>query len=114
MVAEQAPTPKAQAKTEQMPSSEQQPMQDNNKAVQIAEQTDTEQTSAEQVATEPHPDNDIDQSDQTTQPEQPVAMKVLSESLSKNPRFFTGVMFFVWVFSTLVFLSVTAGYMATR
>ncbi|KAI9130905.1 hypothetical protein [Acaryochloris sp. CCMEE 5410] len=36
------------------------------------------------------------------------------QSSPEGPRFSSGVLFFLWVFCTLVFLSIAAGYIATR
>lgn len=36
------------------------------------------------------------------------------QSAPEGPRFSSGVLFFLWVFCTLVFLSIAAGYIATR
>lgn len=37
-----------------------------------------------------------------------------TQSSPEQPRFSSGVLFFLWVFCTLVFLSITAGYIATH
>lgn len=46
------------------------------------------------------PENEMKENQQRSSPEQ--------------PRFFSGVLFFSWIFCTLVFLSITAGYIATH
>lgn len=46
--------------------------------------------------------------------EESLTPKVVNNSALEKPRFFPGVIFFVWVFSTLVFLSITAGYLAAH
>ncbi|WP_299488691.1 hypothetical protein [Acaryochloris sp. IP29b_bin.137] len=44
----------------------------------------------------------------------PTGVEHQSQSSLGQPRFSSGVLFFLWVFCTLVFLSITAGYIATR
>lgn len=67
---------------------------------------------SEQIAatvTKPYTQNDPNQFTEHSS-----TSKAVSNSASEKPRFFSGVIFFVWIFSTLVFLSITAGYVAAH
>lgn len=75
----------------------------------------TVKTTEPAVATETRPeDNKPGQAAPPPQPEQPIAPEAQQKSSPEKPRFFSGVLFFLWVFCTLVFLSITAGYIATH
>ncbi|WP_299413102.1 hypothetical protein [Acaryochloris sp. IP29b_bin.148] len=47
-------------------------------------------------------------------PEPEIPTAAVTQALPEEPRFVIGAMFFLWVFCTLVFLSITAGYVAAQ
>lgn len=94
MTEEQTVTANTQVASEQKVDTEQQ-----------ANDSATVQTEEQAVAPASSPEPAIP-------PEQTVATEAQPQSPPEKPRFFSGVTFFLWVFCTLVFLSITAGYIA--
>lgn len=57
---------------------------------------------------------ELTQAESPTPAVKPEAKETQTQSSPEGPRFSSGVLFFLWVFCTLVFLSIAAGYIATR
>lgn len=79
--------------------------------------SETPQADAQAVATAP--EEKAESTPPTTaEPQSPSVKSEAGEPPTQpspeQPRFSSGVLFFLWVFCTLVFLSITAGYIATH
>lgn len=80
---------------------------------------ETPQADEQAVATAPPEKAEVAPPELTpAEPPSPAAKskvkKTQPQSSPEGPRFSSGVLFFLWVFCTLVFLSIAAGYIATR
>ena len=80
---------------------------------------ETTPTGEQAVATAPPENTEVATPEPpTAEPPSPTtkseAEETQTQSSPESPRFSSGVLFFLWVFCTLVFLSITAGYIATR
>ena len=71
-------------------------------------------TTEQVVATDTRPEDNNPGQAAPPQAEPSIAPENQQTSSPEKPRFFSGVLFFLWVFCTLVFLSITAGYIATH
>lgn len=86
---------------------------------EVDSQQQSEETSGVAQTTESAPASSNPQSKESeaTQPIQPGKTVSGEDKVTQSPekpRFFTGVMFFLGLFSTLVFFSVTAGYIISN
>ncbi|ABW26176.1 hypothetical protein [Acaryochloris marina] len=85
---------------------------------QVVSKPNAETPQAEAVATAPPETAKVATHEPTADPPSPAAKSKAKEtqpqSSPEGPRFSSGVLFFLWVFCTLVFLSIAAGYIATR
>lgn len=81
---------------------------------------ETPETGEQTVVTAPPKNAEVSTPEPTTvEPPSSSAKKseagqTQGQSPPEGPRFSSGVLFFLWVFCTLVFLSIAAGYIATR
>ena len=90
----------------------------DTESTQQAEDTSETQTKLESVESKtqksPEPPNSQIKAQPKASPEQAAATTIPMKTSPEEPQFIIGAIFFLWIFCTLVFLSITAGYIATH